>query len=104
MSPEEIEAALTSPTRQRLQAIGREIAEDGLFEELGALRIALLTVMESETDALKLVTGVARCTAVAYQALRVHRVVHAQDLNDRDGELAGLFNEVLAEMGEQGAN
>jgi hypothetical protein len=43
-------------------------AEPGLETEIGAVRIALLRLLDEEADPARLATGVARLTAVAVQA------------------------------------
>lgn len=73
-------------------------ADTGLEAEVGAIRLALLRLVNEEPDPNRVAAGVARLTAVAVQAARLR---HVPD-NGMD-EIAAILSKTLDEMEQEGA-
>jgi hypothetical protein len=69
---------LENDLRTTLARATAEIMNDGLIDELGALRIVLLRVLVEETETSKLVTNITRIVTVAAQAMRVQHAVSGE--------------------------
>ena len=69
-------------------------ADPGLEIEIGAVRLALLRLLDEEADPARLATGVARLTAVAAQAGRLRALANA------DGGLAEVRAILQRELDE----
>lgn len=58
-------------------ALRQASADAGLEAEIGALRVALLRLLQEERDPSRMAAGVARVAGVALQALRAQQAGHA---------------------------
>jgi hypothetical protein len=75
-------------------------ADPGLEIEIGAVRLALLRLLDEESDPARLAAGVARLTAVAVQAGRL------RDAAEAEGGLAevhAVIQHVLADLDREAA-
>lgn len=60
---------------QIIAQAARSMSEQGLADEIGALRYALMRLLAEEQDAAKLAGNVARVASVAVQAARAQRAI-----------------------------
>ena len=59
------------------EALRQASADAGLEAEIGALRVALLRLLQEERDPSRMATGIARVAGVALQALRLQQAGNA---------------------------
>ncbi|HEV2066320.1 MAG TPA: hypothetical protein VGR08_05750 [Thermomicrobiales bacterium] len=74
------------------------VAEQGLLDELGALRIVLARLVMEEQDLSRLATNVTRVAHVAVQAARAQRVISGATAEG----LTNALTQVLIEINPEG--
>jgi hypothetical protein len=72
-------------------------AEQGLADELGAVRVALARLLAEEEDASKLAVGVARLVVVAIQAVKTRRAI-GEGAEGTSEELTAALSRMLDEI------
>lgn len=72
------------------------MTEQGLADEIGALRVVLVRLLEEEDDVSKLAASVARVASVAVQAARAQRAING----DAAQGLTSALTQILVELDE----
>ena len=80
-------------TRLR-EVITQAAAEQGLADEIGALRFVLARLLAEEEDTVRLAAGVARVASVAIQAARAQRAISGERAEALTGAIARLLIEL----------
>lgn len=86
---------LDNELRTTLARATAEIMEEGLIDELGALRIVLLRVLVEEREIAKLVTSITRIVTVAAQAMRVQHAVSGESTTTMLESVNAMLRSVL---------
>jgi len=92
----EYEGLLDENVSQIINQAAKAMAEQGLTDEIGALRFALMRLLAEEKDAAKLAGNVARVASVAVQAARTQRAISG----DAAEGLTSALTQILAELDE----
>jgi len=92
----EYEGLLDENVSQIIGQAARAMAEQGLTDEIGALRFSLMRLLAEEKDAAKLAGNVARVASVAVQAARTQRAISG----DAAEGLTSALTQILTELDE----
>lgn len=92
------EALYDGPIANVMHQAAAMVAEKGLLDELGALRIVLARLVMEEQDLTRLATNVARVAHVAVQAARAQRVISGAAAEG----LTNALTQILIEINPEG--
>ena len=76
------------------EVLTQAAAEQGLADEIGALRVAMARLLAEEEDASKMAVGVARLAGVAIQAVKARQAIE----EGTSGELTAALSRMLDEV------
>ena len=79
------------------EVLSQAAAEQGLADEVGAVRVALARLLTEEEDASKLAVGVARLVGVAIQAVKTRRAI-GEGTEGTSDELTAALSRMLDEI------
>lgn len=92
------QALYDDPIAKVMHQAAAMVAEQGLLDELGALRIVLARLVMEEQDLTRLATNVTRVAHVAVQAARAQRVISGAAAEG----LTNALTQVLLEINPDG--
>jgi len=76
-----------------------QLAEVGLAEEIGSLRVVLARLLVEENDLNRLAMNTARIVTVAVRSAQMHNEISGKNTND----VVDALTRILAEIGGDGA-